>query len=64
MKKFKNYDDAIRQLEDTVTAIESGELTVDELTKKVKEASALVKFCREKLRTTEETLNETLDNLE
>lgn len=64
MKKFKSYDDALKQLEKTISEIETGDLTVDQLTKKVKEASELVEFCRAKLRTTEETLNETLDNLD
>lgn len=64
MKKNKSYTATIQQLEKTVQEIESGELTVDELTKKVKEASTLVQECRKQLKSIEEEINNTLDNLD
>lgn len=64
MKKSKSYSEAIKQLEKTVQEIESGELTVDQLTDKVKEASLLVQQCRKQLRSIEDEINETLNNLE
>jgi len=64
MKKNKSYTESIKLLEKTVQEIESGELTVDELTSKVKEASLLVQQCRKQLKSIEDEINETLDNLD
>ncbi|MEQ8925119.1 MULTISPECIES: exodeoxyribonuclease VII small subunit [Fulvivirga] len=63
MKKIKTYTEALTKLEKTVAEIESGELTVDELTDKVKEATELVNICRKKLRSVEEDINKSLDEL-
>lgn len=54
------YSEAIQEIEEILNEIETGELEVDLLTKKVKRAGELIKFCREKLRTTEEDLEENL----
>lgn len=64
MKKVKSYNDALKNLEKTVKELESGELTVDELTKKVKDAAELVKYCKDQLRATEKELTSALENLD
>jgi len=46
-----------------VSAIESGEMDVDLLTDKVKRASQLIAFCKEKLTKTEKELQKILDDI-
>lgn len=63
-KKKINYTEAVEQLEGIINQIENGDLTVDELSEKVKTAAELVKICQDKLRKTEEEINNTLEDLE
>ena len=53
-KKPLKYSDAISEIEEIVAQIESNELDIDELTEKIKRVSELLKFCKAKLRSTEE----------
>ncbi|MAZ94013.1 MAG: exodeoxyribonuclease VII small subunit [Lentimicrobiaceae bacterium] len=62
MDKIK-YTDAIIELEELVAGIENNETDVDELTKKVKRASELIKICKEKLHFTEEEVNKILKDI-
>ncbi|MGY6523600.1 MAG: exodeoxyribonuclease VII small subunit [Mongoliitalea sp.] len=55
-----SYDQALMRLQEIVEALEKGEKGMDELTTLVKEASELMKFCRKKLRMTEEEINQAL----
>ena len=57
------YSSAIRELEEIVTEIESGEVDVDVLTVKVKRASELIKFCKDNLKGTRKTVNKVLDDI-
>ena len=57
------YSQAKQELEEIVSAIESGELDVDALTEKVKRASELIAFCKEKLTKTDEELQKILDEI-
>ena len=50
MMEKLTYTEAKKELEAIVAAIESGELDVDALTEKVKRASELIAFCKEKLK--------------
>lgn len=59
-----NYTEAKKELETIVAAIESGELDVDALTEKVKRASELIAFCKEKLTKTDKELQKILDDIE
>ncbi|MEA4904769.1 MAG: exodeoxyribonuclease VII small subunit [Petrimonas sp.] len=61
--KVLTYSQAKQELEKIVSAIESGELDVDALTEKVKRASELIAFCKEKLTKTDEELQRILENL-
>ncbi|GMQ30935.1 exodeoxyribonuclease VII small subunit [Algoriphagus confluentis] len=56
-----SYTQAMQRLELILSQLEEGNKTVDELSDLVKEAAALVKFCREKLRTTEVEIQKAFD---
>ena len=58
------YTDACDELQQIVLDIEDGEISVDELSVKVKRASELIKICKEKLSSTEEDVNLILKELE
>jgi exodeoxyribonuclease VII small subunit len=64
MEEEMNYTNAFEELQEIVTEIEQGEISVDELSAKVKRATALIKFCKLKLTTTEEDVNKILKELD
>jgi exodeoxyribonuclease VII small subunit len=59
-----NYTQAFEELQQIVTEIEAGEISVDELSEKVKRASLLINICKTKLASTEEDVNKILQELE
>jgi exodeoxyribonuclease VII small subunit len=59
-----NYTEAFEELQQIVTEIEQGEISVDELSEKVKRAALLIKICKAKLSTTEEDVNVILKELD
>ena len=58
-----NYTEAFKELQEIVTEIERGEISVDELSEKVKRASLLISLCKNKLATTEEDVDQLLQEL-
>lgn len=64
MKEESNYTEAFEELQQIVAEIESGEITVDDLSKKVKRAAALIRICKNKLTATESDVNQILRDLE
>lgn len=64
MSKEINYTDAFDELQQIVSDLEDGEISVDELAIKVKRASELIKLCKQKLTTTEEDVKAILKDLE
>lgn len=58
------YTAAFEELQKIVAEIEKGEISVDELSEKVKRASVLIKICKEKLTSTEEDVKAILKDLE
>ena len=58
------YDSAIKEIEDILQKIESGELSVDGLTEKVKRVASLLEICQKKLKTTEKEIQKVIDGLE
>lgn len=56
------YKDAIERLETFSRQITSGELDVDELASKLKEAKELVKFCQDKLKHVEDDVKKILED--
>jgi len=59
-----NYTEAYEELQRIVSEIENGEISVDELSEKVKRATQLIRLCKLKLTTTEEDVNKILKDLE
>jgi exodeoxyribonuclease VII small subunit len=56
-----SYRDAVREIEEIISKIESGELNVDQLTDKVKRASLLLEICRKKLKTVDEEISRIIE---
>lgn len=50
------YEEAIKELQETVAQLQEDHINVDELAAKAKRAAELIAYCREKLRTTEEEI--------
>ncbi|MGP1463253.1 exodeoxyribonuclease VII small subunit [Tannerella sp.] len=63
-EKKESYNKAIEKLRGIIQDIESGELDVDVLSEKVKEASRLIKLCREKLFKADEEVKKILNTLD
>ena len=64
MNEEINYSSAFEELQKIVSEIEQGEISVDELSEKVKRAALLIKVCKTKLTTTEEDVNRILKELD
>ena len=63
MEKKETYNKAVEKLRIIVEEIERGELDVDVLSEKVKEATRLIKLCKEKLFKADEEVKKILDEL-
>ena len=55
------YEKAVKRLEEIVKQIEGGEMDIDSLTANLKEAKALVEYCKEKLTNVEAEVKKCLD---
>ncbi|MBL0315080.1 MAG: exodeoxyribonuclease VII small subunit [Flavobacteriales bacterium] len=64
MSKNISYTEAFEELQQIVSDIEQGEISVDELSAKVKRAAELIAICKEKLTNTGEDVNKILKKLE
>lgn len=64
MNDTPDYTAAFNELQSIVAEIEAGEISVDELSEKVKRATLLIKICKLKISTTEEDVNQILKELE
>lgn len=62
-EKKQSYDEAFRELEEIVLALQNDEISVDELTEKVKRASQLITHCNGMLRNTEKQVGEIIKEL-
>ena len=63
-KKEESYKEAIEKLRRIVAEIDRDELDVDLLSEKVKEASRLIKLCKEKLYKVDEEVRNVLGELD
>ena len=63
-KKTESYNEAVDKLRKIVADIENGDLDVDLLSEKVKEATRLIKLCKEKLYKVDEEEKIVLEELE
>ena len=63
-EKKESYTAAITKLRQIIEDIERGELDVDVLSAKVKEAGRLISLCKEKLLKADEEVKKILDKLD
>jgi exodeoxyribonuclease VII small subunit len=63
MAKKKSYEELIEELEEILSEIESEEVSVDELSSKVKRATEIIKHCKKVLSDTETDIEEILKDL-
>jgi exodeoxyribonuclease VII small subunit len=63
-KKNLSYAEAVANIEEILQQIETGELDVDELAEKVKQASELLKLCKGKLFQTEKEIEKILKDMD
>ena len=62
--KEPTYGEAVEELEQIISEIEEESVDVDVLTKRVKRATFLIGFCKERLRATEVEVQKALSGLE
>ena len=61
--KIHSYKNAIEELENIVKAMENESIDVDELAAKVKRGAELIRFCKSKLKDTEDEVSDVLKTL-
>jgi len=59
-----NYAKAFEELQIIVQELEDGDISIDDLSKKIKRAAELIKICRQKLTSTEDDVSKILKDLE
>jgi exodeoxyribonuclease VII small subunit len=64
MNEIPKYSEAFEELQVIVSEIENGEISVDQLSEKVKRATHLIRICKMKLTSTEEDVSNILKDLE
>ena len=64
MNDKPNYAEAFEELQQIVSEIEEGHISVDDLSQKVKRAAFLINICKEKLTSTEDDVNKILKDLD
>jgi exodeoxyribonuclease VII small subunit len=60
----QKYTEAFEELQEIVSDMEDGNISVDELAEKVKRATVLIRFCKAKLSATEGDVQKILKELE
>lgn len=63
MKEELTYTEAFEQLQEIVKQMENADISVDDLSEKIKKASKLIKICKDKLTKTEQEVNKTIAEL-
>ncbi|MGB5988122.1 MAG: exodeoxyribonuclease VII small subunit [Marinifilaceae bacterium] len=63
MSEELTYRAALKEIEESVNKIEQEDVDVDELSTLVKRVSELLKFCKAKLYSTEQEIDEVLKNM-
>ena len=62
-KNQYSYSEAYSKLQEILSQIENNQLDVDELSSKIKEASSLLKICKDKLFVANEETKKIIDNI-
>lgn len=63
MEQILTYQQAFEELQTITEQLESEEVSVDELAKKVKRAAELLEVCNAKLKSTETEVNKIIDSI-
>lgn len=63
MKKELTYNEAFLQLEQLIEQLEEGDIQLEALAEKVKQANELIAVCESKLRKVEDEVNEAVNNI-
>jgi len=61
-KEKLSYQKALDEIQDIILQIENNDVSVDELTKKIKRVSFLINFCKKSLHDTESEINNLLSS--
>jgi exodeoxyribonuclease VII small subunit len=64
MNEEMTYTKAFEELQQIVSRIEQGSISIDELSTQVKRAAELIKICQQKLKSTDENVQQILKELE
>jgi exodeoxyribonuclease VII small subunit len=64
MSDSPGYKDAIEEIESIVDEIENETVDVDMLSEKIKRAAFLIKYCKQKLRKTDDEIKKVLEEME
>ncbi len=59
-KKVLKYDEAIKEVEAIIASITAGDIDIDKLPLEVKRGAELIAYCRERLKSSEASVNELL----
>jgi len=62
-KQTTNYQEAFDEIQEILEEIEGGNISIDELSEKVKRASTLMDICRRKLKSTEDDVQQILEKM-
>ena len=62
--KNTTYEDALKELQGIVDALQENTLGIDELSNQLKRAAALITYCREKLRKTDAEIKDLFTSTE
>jgi exodeoxyribonuclease VII small subunit len=63
MEKIETYTEAVKKLKTIYTELESGEIDVDILSEKIREASHLIKICKDKLYKVDEEVKKIMEEI-
>ncbi|MEG1572876.1 MAG: exodeoxyribonuclease VII small subunit [Bacteroidales bacterium] len=63
MKKELTYTQAFEELQNLVAQMENAQVSIDDLTQKLKRAGELIEICQSKLSDTEEEVSKLLDKI-
>lgn len=63
MNEEIGYTEAYNELQEIVQEMENSQISIDDLDKRIKRASVLLKICKEKLYTTEKNVQEILQEI-
>ena len=62
MKKTQTFEEAMSELENSISRLESGSLSLDDSLLEFENAVRLIKFCNEKISTAEQKVKILLEN--